>query len=136
MTVVETLTMYGRLRGIQESQIPTVVKSLMHSLLLDEHAKKQAGELRYEFIDIRKQYLLLRKVQCLCIHFFYKNIHSWLLAFNVNITVAVQHCLYFIQHMFYSYTVCFGWRNKRKLSTAFALIGVFPDCVLHVMNCF
>ncbi len=47
MTVVETLTMYGRLRGIQESEIKNVVKSLMHSLLLDEHAKKQAGELRY-----------------------------------------------------------------------------------------
>ena len=47
MTVVETLTMYARLRGVQESQIQTVIKSLMDGLLLNDFASKLAGNLRY-----------------------------------------------------------------------------------------
>ena len=46
MTVVETLTMYARLRGIQESQIKSVIKSLMDGLLLNDFANKLAGNLR------------------------------------------------------------------------------------------
>lgn len=43
MTGEETLYMYARLRGIEKSQIPTVVQSLIDTLMLRKHAEKQAG---------------------------------------------------------------------------------------------
>ena len=46
MTVKETLVMYARLRGVDEKQIPDVVKKLVESLLLSDHMNKQAGDLR------------------------------------------------------------------------------------------
>ena len=38
--------MYARLRGIENSQIPSVVRSLTDTLMLKKHAKKQAGVYR------------------------------------------------------------------------------------------
>ena len=38
--------MYARLRGIENSQIPNVVDSLIETLMLKKHAEKQAGVYR------------------------------------------------------------------------------------------
>ena len=46
MTVNETLWMYARLRGVQESDIKDVVDKLIKSLLLEDHSGKQSGDLR------------------------------------------------------------------------------------------
>ena len=46
MTGEETLYMYARLRGIENSQIPSVVNSLVETLMLKKHAEKQAGVYR------------------------------------------------------------------------------------------
>ena len=46
LTVRETLTMYGRLRGVAESTISDIVSKLIDVLLLKEHEFKQAGDLR------------------------------------------------------------------------------------------
>ena len=46
MTGEETLYMYARLRGIENSQIPSVVQSLIETLMLKKHATKQAGVYR------------------------------------------------------------------------------------------
>ncbi|KAK3590754.1 hypothetical protein CHS0354_030992 [Potamilus streckersoni] len=43
MTGRETLTMYGRLRGISEGQISNVVKELIDVLMLREHTDKQTA---------------------------------------------------------------------------------------------
>ena len=39
--------MYARLRGIENSQIPGVVQTLIDTLMLRKHAKKQAGVYRW-----------------------------------------------------------------------------------------
>ncbi|RUS86087.1 hypothetical protein EGW08_006180 [Elysia chlorotica] len=44
MTGRETLTMYARLRGIPEANIPVVVNSLIDILMLKPHADKLAGQ--------------------------------------------------------------------------------------------
>ena len=46
MTGEETLYMYARLRGIENSQIPGVVNSLIETMMLKKHAEKQAGVYR------------------------------------------------------------------------------------------
>ena len=46
MTVKETLRMYARLRGIVEKDIPGVIDNLVDALLLNDHAGKQAKDLR------------------------------------------------------------------------------------------
>ena len=46
MTVTETLWMYARLRGVQESDIKEVVDKLIKSLLLEDHSGKQTMDLR------------------------------------------------------------------------------------------
>ena len=46
MTGEETLYMYARLRGIESSQIPSVVESLIDTMMLRKHAEKQAGVYR------------------------------------------------------------------------------------------
>lgn len=43
MTGEETLYMYARLRGIENSQIPNVVQNLIDTMMLRKHAVKQAG---------------------------------------------------------------------------------------------
>lgn len=49
MTGRETLTMYARLRGINESRIKDVIESLIKLLLLEEHADKQTMKFRLIF---------------------------------------------------------------------------------------
>lgn len=46
MTVTETLRMYARLRGVREADIGRVIDKLLQSLLLQDHASKQTGDLR------------------------------------------------------------------------------------------
>ena len=46
MTVRETLTLFARLRGVDEMQIPGVVVMLVTRLLLQDHIDKQCGDLR------------------------------------------------------------------------------------------
>ena len=46
MTVTETLWMYARLRGVQESDIKNVVDKLIKSLLMEDHANKFTKDLR------------------------------------------------------------------------------------------
>lgn len=46
LTGRETLTMFARLRGVVEKQIPAVVDALIRSLLLEEHADKLAQHYR------------------------------------------------------------------------------------------
>ena len=48
MTVIETLRMYARLRGVPEDSIADVVASLIDKLLLDEYTDKLAGNLRLD----------------------------------------------------------------------------------------
>ena len=43
MTGRELLTMYARLRGVQEARIPSVVQDLIESLMLEKYADKQSG---------------------------------------------------------------------------------------------
>ena len=53
MTVRETLTMFGRLRGVDENQLPRVIENLVAMLLLGDHIDKQAGDLRSVFHRIQ-----------------------------------------------------------------------------------
>ena len=46
MTVTETLWMYARLRGVQESDIKKVIDKLIKSLLMEDHANKFTKDLR------------------------------------------------------------------------------------------
>ena len=46
MTVTETLWMYARLRGVQESEIKKVIDKLIKSLLMEDHANKFTKDLR------------------------------------------------------------------------------------------
>ena len=48
MTGTETLTMYARLRGVNECDIKKVVSSLLKELLLEEHASKLVKAYRLE----------------------------------------------------------------------------------------
>ena len=47
MTGRETLYMYARLRGIQESQIRDIVEKVIDVMMLRKHAEKQTGFYRY-----------------------------------------------------------------------------------------
>ena len=42
--------MYARLRGIDSSQIDSVVQNLIDTLMLRKHAEKQAGVYRYAYV--------------------------------------------------------------------------------------
>ena len=42
--------MYARLRGIDSSQIHSVVQNLIDTLMLRKHAEKQAGVYRYAYV--------------------------------------------------------------------------------------
>lgn len=46
MTGRETLTMYARLRGIEESQIKSVVNELLDTMMLRKYADRQCGTYR------------------------------------------------------------------------------------------
>ena len=54
LTVSETLSMYARLRGVQQSDVKAVVHNIITNLLLTEYEDKQAGQLRY-VIDVTPQ---------------------------------------------------------------------------------
>ena len=47
--------MYARLRGINSSQIPTVVKSLIDTLMLKKHSRKKAGVYRLIHIHLYRE---------------------------------------------------------------------------------
>ena len=47
MTVTEHLYMYARLRGVAEHQIQDIADDLMDTLLLKDHAHKNAKDLRW-----------------------------------------------------------------------------------------
>ena len=46
LTGRETLTMYARLRGVQESQIAAIVENLIRALVLQQHADKLVASYR------------------------------------------------------------------------------------------
>ena len=48
MTVRETLKMYGRLRGINETDLTQAVENMIQSLLLEAYASIMAGNLRFD----------------------------------------------------------------------------------------
>ena len=47
MTGRETLYMYARLRGIEESQIASTVNQIIDIMMLNKHADKECGVYRY-----------------------------------------------------------------------------------------
>ena len=46
MTGRETLTMFARLRGVDEDQIKSVVIDLLHIMMLTQYADKECGTYR------------------------------------------------------------------------------------------
>jgi ATP-binding cassette subfamily A (ABC1) protein 3 len=46
MTGRETLTMFARLRGVNEDQIKSVVIDLLHIMMLTQYADKECGTYR------------------------------------------------------------------------------------------
>ena len=50
--------MYARLRGINSSQIPTVVQSLIDTLMLKKHSRKKAGVYRWIHVHFYREYEL------------------------------------------------------------------------------
>ena len=69
MTGEETLYMYARLRGIENSQIPGVIQSLIDTLMLKKHAKKKAGVYRLVYYNIYKTRALPKLHDSCCLFF-------------------------------------------------------------------